>query len=118
MSAFIKAAATGLVQEPAVNAVIDDATNEIIFRIVFSNKDFIIKFRTYQFWSTEWVLKHNNRDFVDVSFAAATPKGLVVPVIRNVESMSILDVSSTYWSNMIDDICLDRTWIGSFGWFG
>jgi len=63
MSAFIKAAATGLVQEPAVNAVIDDATNEIIFR-----------------------------DFVDVSFAAATPKGLVVPVIRNVESMSILDV--------------------------
>ena len=35
MSAFIKAAATGLVQEPAVNAVIDDATNEIIFRIVF-----------------------------------------------------------------------------------
>jgi len=63
MSAFIKAAATGLVQEPAVNAVIDDATNEIIFR-----------------------------DFVDVSFAAATPKGLVVPVIRNVESMSILDI--------------------------
>jgi len=63
MSAFIKAAATGLTQEPAVNAVIDDATNEIIFR-----------------------------DFVDVSFAAATPKGLVVPVIRNVESMSILDI--------------------------
>merc|ERR1712168_407768 len=63
MSAFIKAAATGLVQEQAVNAVIDDATNEIIFR-----------------------------DFVDVSFAAATPKGLVVPVIRNVESMSILDI--------------------------
>lgn len=63
MSAFIKAAATGLVQEPAVNAVIDDASNEIIFR-----------------------------DFVDVSFAAATPKGLVVPVIRNVENMSILDV--------------------------
>jgi len=63
MSAFIKAAATGLVQEPSVNAVIDDATNEIIFR-----------------------------DFVDVSFAAATPKGLVVPVIRNVESMSILDI--------------------------
>lgn len=63
MSAFIKAAATGLVQEPSVNAVIDDATNELIFR-----------------------------DYVDVSFAAATPKGLVVPVIRNVESMSILDV--------------------------
>lgn len=115
MSAFIKAAATGLVQEPAVNAVIDDATNEIIFRIVFSNN---VQDIPWKFWSTEWVLKYNNRDFVDVSFAAATPKGLVVPVIRNVESMSILDVSSTYWSNMIDDICLDRTWIGSFGWFG
>ena len=42
------------------------------------------------------VFKHDNRDFVDVSFAAATPKGLVVPVIRNVESMSILDVSSSH----------------------
>merc|ERR1719471_842969 len=63
MSAFIKASAIGLLAEAAVNAVIDDATKEIIYR-----------------------------DFVDVSFAAATPKGLVVPVIRNVESMSILDV--------------------------
>ena len=41
------------------------------------------------------VLEYDDRDFVDVSFAAATPKGLVVPVIRNVESMSILDVSFT-----------------------
>merc|ERR1711953_791728 len=63
MSAFIKAAANGLQDEPAINAVIDDVTNEIIYR-----------------------------DFVDVSFAAATPKGLVVPVIRNVESLSILEI--------------------------
>merc|ERR1712142_1289535 len=28
------------------------------------------------------------RDFVDISVAVATPKGLVVPVLRNVESMS------------------------------
>ena len=35
----------------------------------------------------------NFSDFVDISFAAATPKGLVVPVIRNVESMSLLEVS-------------------------
>lgn len=63
MSAFIKASAIGLQAEAAVNAVIDDATKEIIYR-----------------------------DFVDVSFAAATPKGLVVPVIRNVESMSFLDI--------------------------
>merc|ERR1712184_130615 len=63
MSAFIKASATGLQAEPAVNGVIDDVTKEIIYR-----------------------------DFVDVSFAAATPKGLVVPVIRNVESLSILEI--------------------------
>ena len=78
----------------------------------------LVQDRLSKFWSIESVLKHDNRDFVDVSFAAATPKGLVVPVIRNVESMSILDVSFTYWSNMIDDICLGRTWIGSLGWFG
>jgi len=63
MSAFIKAAASGLQTEPAINGVIDDATNEIVYR-----------------------------DFVDVSFAAATPKGLVVPVIRNAESMSLLEI--------------------------
>jgi len=63
MSAFIKAAAAGLQNEPAINGVIDDATNEIVYR-----------------------------DFVDISFAAATPKGLVVPVIRNVESMSLLEI--------------------------
>ena len=47
----------------------------------------------------KYVIKHGKRDFVDVSFAAATPKGLVVPVIRNVESMSILDVSFTSGPN-------------------
>ena len=49
-----------------------------------------------EIWIHGMVFKHDNRDFVDVSFAAATPKGLVVPVIRNVESMSILDVSSSH----------------------
>ncbi|KZV67805.1 dihydrolipoamide succinyltransferase [Peniophora sp. CONT] len=31
------------------------------------------------------------RDYVDLSVAVATPKGLVTPIIRNVESMSFLD---------------------------
>ena len=35
MSAFIKAAANGLQDEPAINAVIDDVTNEIIYRKLF-----------------------------------------------------------------------------------
>lgn len=32
------------------------------------------------------------RDYVDVSVAVATPKGLVVPVIRNVEGMNYADI--------------------------
>ncbi|XP_014096604.1 dihydrolipoyllysine-residue succinyltransferase component of 2-oxoglutarate dehydrogenase complex, mitochondrial [Bactrocera oleae] len=32
------------------------------------------------------------RDYVDISVAVATPKGLVVPVIRNVESMNYADI--------------------------
>ncbi|XP_061602477.1 dihydrolipoyllysine-residue succinyltransferase component of 2-oxoglutarate dehydrogenase complex, mitochondrial-like [Cololabis saira] len=63
MSAFVKAAAHALTDQPAVNAVIDDATNEIIYR-----------------------------DYVDISVAVATPKGLVVPVIRNAETMNFADI--------------------------
>ena len=32
------------------------------------------------------------RDYVDISVAVATPKGLVVPVLRNVENMSYADI--------------------------
>lgn len=32
------------------------------------------------------------RDYVDISVAVATPKGLVVPVVRNVESMNFADI--------------------------
>ncbi|XP_023259258.1 dihydrolipoyllysine-residue succinyltransferase component of 2-oxoglutarate dehydrogenase complex, mitochondrial-like [Seriola lalandi dorsalis] len=63
MSAFVKAAAHALTEQPAVNAVIDDTTKEIIYR-----------------------------DYVDISVAVATPKGLVVPVIRNVETMNFTDI--------------------------
>jgi len=61
MSAFLKAAAYALCDQPVVNAVIDG--NEIVYR-----------------------------DYVDISVAVATPKGLVVPVIRNVESMTYADI--------------------------
>lgn len=63
MSAFMKAAAHALTDQPAVNAVIDDDTKEIVYR-----------------------------DYVDISVAVATPKGLVVPVIRNVEAMNFADI--------------------------
>uniref|UniRef100_A0A673BFW0 Dihydrolipoyllysine-residue succinyltransferase component of 2-oxoglutarate dehydrogenase complex, mitochondrial n=1 Tax=Sphaeramia orbicularis TaxID=375764 RepID=A0A673BFW0_9TELE len=63
MSAFVKAAAYALADQPAVNAVIDDTTKEIVYR-----------------------------DYVDISVAVATPKGLVVPVIRNVEGMNFAGI--------------------------
>jgi 2-oxoglutarate dehydrogenase E2 component (dihydrolipoamide succinyltransferase) len=43
---------------PAINAVIDDATNEIVYR-----------------------------NYCDISVAVASPNGLVVPVLRNTEKM-------------------------------
>ncbi|XP_002739150.1 dihydrolipoyllysine-residue succinyltransferase component of 2-oxoglutarate dehydrogenase complex, mitochondrial-like [Saccoglossus kowalevskii] len=35
------------------------------------------------------------RDYVDISVAVATPKGLVVPVIRNAETMNYADIERT-----------------------
>ena len=63
MSAFVKAATAALQELPAVNAYIDDATQEIVYR-----------------------------EFVDISVAVASPTGLVVPVLRNTETMSFADV--------------------------
>ena len=35
------------------------------------------------------------RDYVDISVAVATEKGLVTPVVRNVESLSMIDVEKS-----------------------
>ena len=66
MSAFVRAATAALQEIPAVNAVIDDATQEIVFR-----------------------------NYVDVSVAVASPTGLVVPVLRNTEKMNFADVEKS-----------------------
>ena len=63
MSAFVSAATAALQEIPAVNAVIDEETNEIVYR-----------------------------NYVDVSVAVASPTGLVVPVLRNTEKMNFKDV--------------------------
>nr|XP_060614480.1 dihydrolipoyllysine-residue succinyltransferase component of 2-oxoglutarate dehydrogenase complex, mitochondrial isoform X2 [Anolis sagrei ordinatus] len=63
MSAFVKASAFALQEQPVVNAVIDDTTKEIVYR-----------------------------EYVDISVAVATPRGLVVPVIRNVDTMNFADI--------------------------
>lgn len=61
MSAFVKASAYALTQQPTVNAVIDG--QDMVYR-----------------------------DYVDISVAVATPKGLVVPVLRNVQDMNYADI--------------------------
>eukprot|EP00005_Dracoamoeba_jomungandri_P005620 CAMPEP_0174262172 /NCGR_PEP_ID=MMETSP0439-20130205/12814_1 /TAXON_ID=0 /ORGANISM="Stereomyxa ramosa, Strain Chinc5" /LENGTH=393 /DNA_ID=CAMNT_0015346829 /DNA_START=226 /DNA_END=1407 /DNA_ORIENTATION=+ len=61
MSAFVKASTVALLDQPVINAVIDE--NEILYR-----------------------------DYVDISVAVATPKGLVVPVLRNCEDLSFSDI--------------------------
>merc|ERR1712150_437472 len=63
MSAFAKASANALINAPAVNAVIDDVTNEMVYR-----------------------------NYVDISVAVATSQGLVSPVLRNVEKMNYFDI--------------------------
>ncbi|KAK4794796.1 hypothetical protein SAY86_012790 [Trapa natans] len=61
MSGFVKAAISGLQNQPIINAVIDG--DDIIYR-----------------------------DYVDISIAVGTPKGLVVPVIRNAEKMNFAEI--------------------------
>lgn len=68
MSAFCRASAIALQEIPAVNASIEgpNGGDTIVYR-----------------------------DYVDISVAVATPKGLVTPVVRNVQDMSFLDVERT-----------------------
>lgn len=61
MSGFVKAAVSGLQNQPTINAVIDG--DDVIYR-----------------------------DYVDISIAVGTPKGLVVPVLRNADKMNFAEI--------------------------
>ncbi|KAF8591355.1 dihydrolipoamide succinyltransferase [Ramaria rubella] len=67
MSAFAKACVLALQEIPAANASIEDAVDGKGQEVVY-------------------------RDYVDLSVAVATPKGLVTPVVRNAEAMSMIGV--------------------------
>ena len=41
------------------------------------------------------------RDYTDISIAVATPKGLVVPVLRNVDSLSFAEVEKVTKSDQV-----------------
>jgi len=66
MSAFVKASTEALQEIPAVNAYFDGDNKEMVYR-----------------------------DYCDVSVAVASPAGLVVPVIRNAESMDFMTIEKT-----------------------
>ncbi|CAI9088365.1 OLC1v1022673C1 [Oldenlandia corymbosa var. corymbosa] len=61
MSGFVKAAVSGLQNQPVINAVIDGG--DIIYR-----------------------------DYIDISIAVGTPRGLVVPVVRDVDKMNFAEI--------------------------
>jgi len=63
MSPFVLAATAALQEVPLVNAYIDEETKEIVYR-----------------------------DYCDISVAVASPRGLVTPILRNTELMSLADV--------------------------
>ena len=68
MSAFTKAAVLAMKDVPAVNASIEGP----------GGGDTIVY-----------------RDYVDISVAVATEKGLVTPVVRNAESMGLIEIESS-----------------------
>jgi len=63
MSAFVAASTAALQEVPAVNATLDDSTQEMV-----------------------------HYDYCDISVAVASPTGLVVPVLRNTQSMSFANI--------------------------
>lgn len=66
MSAFVKASSEALLEVPSVNAYIDDDKQEMVYR-----------------------------DYVDMSVAVSTPKGLVTPVLQDTHLMSFADIEKT-----------------------
>ncbi|CAI5735205.1 unnamed protein product [Peronospora farinosa] len=66
MSSFLKASAQALQRVPAANSFIDMDAKEVVYN-----------------------------DFVDINVAVASERGVVMPVIRNVEKMSVVDIEKT-----------------------
>ncbi|CEG49888.1 dihydrolipoyllysine-residue succinyltransferase component of 2-oxoglutarate dehydrogenase [Plasmopara halstedii] len=66
LSSFVKASAQALRQIPSANAFVDMENKEIIYN-----------------------------EFVDINVAIASERGVVMPVIRNVEKLSVKDIETT-----------------------
>ncbi|CAI5727377.1 unnamed protein product [Hyaloperonospora brassicae] len=66
MSSFLKASAQALQRIPAANSFVDMDAKEVVYN-----------------------------DFVDINVAVASERGVVMPVIRNVERLSVVDIEKT-----------------------
>lgn len=71
MGAFLKASSAALLEVPAVNARIEGSYSVTYLK---SGENVVYS------------------DFTDISVAVSTPKGLVTPVLRNTESLSIVQL--------------------------
>ena len=65
MSFFVKAVTQSLLERPIVNSVISNQAEEII-----------------------------HRNYIDISVAVSSPKGLVVPVLRDCQNMKFIDIEN------------------------
>ncbi|KAG6516181.1 hypothetical protein ZIOFF_026630 [Zingiber officinale] len=98
MSGFIKAAVSGLQNQPVINAVIDG--DDIIYRdyidisiAVGTPKAAVSGLQNQPVINA--VIDGDDiiyRDYIDISIAVGTPKGLVVPVIRNADRMNFAEI--------------------------
>lgn len=80
MSPFIRASAIALQDQPTINA-----------GVYFTNIYFYLLIKSLVIDGPEIIY----RNYCDISIAVATPKGLVVPVVRNVETMSYAKIEKT-----------------------
>lgn len=77
MGAFVKAATLGAQRVPIINAAIDLEEEEITYR-----------------------------DYVDISVAVSTQKGLVTPVLKNCEHLGIVEVEKQV-RQLAEKVCTD-----------
>jgi len=97
MSIFLKASAAALQEIPAVNAVIDGSdvsaaapptrSPPLVELLVPSSLPSMLLQMVV-------LLQIVYRNYVDISVAVASPRGLVVPVLRNVEGLSMAGIEA------------------------
>ncbi|KAK4823145.1 hypothetical protein QYF61_026347 [Mycteria americana] len=104
MSAFVKAAAFALQDQPVVNAGRGQLAKRGSIRkglpgmgwghayAARRGKNLLVGLEVAAVVIDDTTKEIVYRDYVDISVAVATPRGLVVPVVRNVENMNFADI--------------------------